>query len=374
MAASETDFESERAELLDALRGTAGEVSFPAIERALRGSRLALEAEHAHTTKIWRSPLSLFSRRSAPASAPDWAIGCAETAQALVAEACEVGDLAAIYERQVQVALESGEGGLHRIAVREVLEQLQVLTDELRDHVPLLLAARAALDSPDTASKEAPSGLAGFREASSARPRPKLKRECILEPADSFQNVARSVSARFSGLAGWAAASALSLGGVSTDSEVGAPPPELGPEEGEVRLRAVYVRAGTLIDELRFDYSDGTHHTLHCGLGGTWQAPFKLASDEHLVEIRGKQGWFFDSVCFVTSRGRKSIVYGKDDKGTPFQHRASPSTQIWTVACDLAGRIERLVEKPAPAPSPSTSEQPVPALSPVESGSPIPVA
>merc|ERR1711879_1080162 len=95
-----------------------------------------------------------------------------------------------------------------------------------------------------------------------------------------------------------------------------------------------------------FDYSDGTSSTQHCGFGGTWQVPFRLARGEYLIEIRGRQGWFFDSVCFVTSRGRKSVVYGNDAKGEPFQRKAGPSSQIWSVVCGISGKIDELVEKP----------------------------
>mmetsp|Transcript_112363 Transcript_112363/g.348765 ORF Transcript_112363/g.348765 Transcript_112363/m.348765 type:complete len:133 (+) Transcript_112363:3-401(+) len=71
----------------------------------------------------------------------------------LVDEAAELQDLSDVYEAQISKAQSTGQG-LHRASLRRQLDRLDELALRFDSHVPLLLAARSAFDSPQDAPED----------------------------------------------------------------------------------------------------------------------------------------------------------------------------------------------------------------------------
>eukprot|EP00930_Biecheleria_cincta_P055499 TRINITY_DN4181_c0_g1_i1.p1 TRINITY_DN4181_c0_g1~~TRINITY_DN4181_c0_g1_i1.p1 ORF type:complete len:606 (+),score=73.73 TRINITY_DN4181_c0_g1_i1:55-1872(+) len=116
---------------------------------------------------------------------------------------------------------------------------------------------------------------------------------------------------------------------------------------GSSRLVEIEVRAGALVDQLKFRYSDGTANV--CGHhGGSEQRPFCLREGEFLTAIHCHQGDSLDAIQFVTSSRRTSPWYGNPYGGAPTYFEAAPRMQIWSVerSHHRCGRIHGLVERP----------------------------
>lgn len=108
------------------------------------------------------------------------------------------------------------------------------------------------------------------------------------------------------------------------------------------------VRAGSFVYSVGFEYSDGTARASLSGWGGEDQEPFVLEEGEVLAGVRGRQGLSLDAISFVTSRGRESALFGNPGGGTDFSLDATQGFQIWSIERNLAGRVVRLIEVPAP--------------------------
>lgn len=88
-------------------------------------------------------------------------------------------------------------------------------------------------------------------------------------------------------------------------------------EGAEQRVVAVEVRAGVLIDLIRFRFADGSTRD-HGQEGGALAGRFELEEGETLTRITGSSGDSLDSVQFHTSSGRSSQVFGNAGGGRPF--------------------------------------------------------
>lgn len=117
----------------------------------------------------------------------------------------------------------------------------------------------------------------------------------------------------------------------------------------EVRLKEVRIRAGHLVDQIAFHYSDGSSDVLG-GNGGIMQQPFVLDEDEYLVKIDGQAGESLDGIRFQTSNGKRSKWFG-GKAGARFDFQATEGMQIWSVKRSLSGmcpKVESLVERVIP--------------------------
>lgn len=119
---------------------------------------------HRALSQAWKSPLSLFEGRDADEASqrgvPAWAVACAMKARGLADEASALGNRADEYEMQLTIADREGRDGrgLRREPVRKLTEQLEDLEQRIRTHVPFLVEARKAFDSPHAASGGSTSG------------------------------------------------------------------------------------------------------------------------------------------------------------------------------------------------------------------------
>eukprot|EP00929_Paragymnodinium_shiwhaense_P017240 TRINITY_DN12628_c0_g1_i2.p1 TRINITY_DN12628_c0_g1~~TRINITY_DN12628_c0_g1_i2.p1 ORF type:complete len:2359 (-),score=516.31 TRINITY_DN12628_c0_g1_i2:144-7220(-) len=379
--------EQEDAEVRIALRKNMP-LTAAALLRSLQRSRRTLMATHKDATTAWRTPLSLFGARAEAEArdrlVPEWAITCVQDTKRLIDEAMELHDLCDVYETQIRAA-SSSDARLHRVALRTQFERLDDLLPRLRESVAVVHAARCAFDLPAEAPGEMPIGLlavaAGGRRGAKSE-----ARVGILNHAPSlddrlrclYRDLSRSLS---SNSASPTAASsevlttkelareneglplptkpapdvvAAPVAAVAESDAILAPPLEEAPAS---RLLKVRVRAGSLVDLILFDYSDGSVQPCPWGHGGVEHPPFVLEKNEVLVEVRGRAGWFLDAIQFVTSSGRFSPMYGSGSGGKAFELRVAPGKQLWALERTVLGTIASLVEQPMPKVTPCTPPQ-----------------
>lgn len=140
-----------------------------------------VEEGHKALSQAWKSPLSLFEERDADGAlqqgVPAWAVACAMKARRLADESSALGNRADEYEMQLTIADREGRDGrgLRREPVRKLTEQLDELEQRIRTHVPFLVEARKAFDSPHSASGGATSGNGANAAVGSDVVRPRWK-------------------------------------------------------------------------------------------------------------------------------------------------------------------------------------------------------
>ena len=103
----------------------------------------------------------------------------------------------------------------------------------------------------------------------------------------------------------------------------------------ELRVTRVTVCTGLYVDSITFRLSDGSHH-FYGGNGGSQQPPFDLDKDEHIVELRCREGDALDQVQFVTSSGRTSQQYGGHG-GQAIVRTLPGSEPVAGLVCDHSG-------------------------------------
>lgn len=203
----------EDAEVRRALQNVAWSVDFQALGRVLRRSHRALFAVLKAAIEVWRSPLSLFDDRAEAVAldsgVPAWSVTCVAHARELTDRASELHDLADVYGAQIHVADRDGKG-IHRESMRRQLDKLDALSQSLRDHVPLLLAARVAFDRPAEAPQVAPEAVASFLDSLARRESSPLgvgdtpaisdARVTILQQGATVQSTMRGLSHTLSSL------------------------------------------------------------------------------------------------------------------------------------------------------------------------------
>jgi hypothetical protein len=80
----------------------------------------------------------------------------------------------------------------------------------------------------------------------------------------------------------------------------------------QTRLAMIRVRAGDHVDRIELHFSDESI-SAYGGCGGTWHEPVMLAPGEGIAEVRCRQRGSLDSIQFVTTRGRESPIFGRQD-------------------------------------------------------------
>jgi len=124
---------------------------------ALHRSHAAVQEAHRLATQLWRSPLSLFDGCAKHAGVPRWSVDAVQRAKLLVQEAARLGRLVETYGTQVNMA-KRDHRGIARQPVLVLLDQLDSLARDLREHLSLLQAARSSFDT----AKEAWARTAGL--------------------------------------------------------------------------------------------------------------------------------------------------------------------------------------------------------------------
>jgi len=129
-------------------------ISAERLHDALQRANHGVHAEHRSATNVWRSPLSLFDSRAEATARqkgiPSWAIDAVLKAQRLGFEAAQLGDRTDAYKMQIDMAKRERRG-IARAPLLRQLEQLDLLAQRLREHAPILQAARALFDAPRSA-------------------------------------------------------------------------------------------------------------------------------------------------------------------------------------------------------------------------------
>lgn len=346
--------EEERGRVHKALRECKGrrlDVPYAAIRRVLRRGNDRAQSAHQAITKTWRTPLSLFDAEAEAAAVgrgtPAWALECVRITQQLVGEAAELQDYADVYDAQLVAAAESGRG-LHLPSLLAQVDRLDSLAHRfdllLSSHagtLSTLCAARAAIDSPAAAMQVSPIELSLFVETV---PSDEVQGGdiAILQPdvgmGERFSDLHRHVLQR---LTSDNASQFRRFVDEEADHLTRC-------QTAEPRLQKVRVRSGKLVDEIRFEFSDGSDQRFPYGLRGIEREPFELRRGEFLVKIQGRRGWCLDAIKFITNRGRESVLYGNTDGGSPFVLCASPCSQIWGLERDVLGKVSHIVERPVP--------------------------
>lgn len=132
----------------------------PRLQQALREVRRDVDASHRALTQAWGEPLALFGAEAAAAAeargVPRWALARVWEAQGLVERAVELGDLADMYEAQLDIVANAdcGERGVLKSPVCMLIERLDDLAQRLKVHVHVLEAARNAFASPKSLATE----------------------------------------------------------------------------------------------------------------------------------------------------------------------------------------------------------------------------
>ena len=93
------------------------------------------------------------------------------------------------------------------------------------------------------------------------------------------------------------------------------------------RVACLKVRSGELVDGITFEYTDDTSLAFG-GDGGTEQS-FALDHEggEHLVRIKVRCGDYVDAVRFLTSTGRQSPWYGREEHGRELVFQLDDTTE-----------------------------------------------
>jgi hypothetical protein len=87
------------------------------------------------------------------------------------------------------------------------------------------------------------------------------------------------------------------------------------------RIASIRVLAGARINQIQINYcepSGAPHHVEFGQTGGHPNPLFVLDANEHIVAVLGRSGGRLDAIQFVTSKGRKSPMYGGKG-GRPFE-------------------------------------------------------
>lgn len=111
------------------------------------------------------------------------------------------------------------------------------------------------------------------------------------------------------------------------------------PQRGRLwrRLRRIRVRTGMLVDNITFEYSDGSS-SVHGGQGGEERAAVELGESDHLIALVCRQGDALDSVAFLVARGsQRSLtahVYGNVGGGDVMHTRALLPSHLLQVEWD----------------------------------------
>mmetsp|Transcript_127188 Transcript_127188/g.231099 ORF Transcript_127188/g.231099 Transcript_127188/m.231099 type:complete len:266 (-) Transcript_127188:153-950(-) len=120
--------------------------------RLLQQQHESVAASHRALTAAWQGPLSLFGAtaeaRAVEQGVPPWAVAAVHTAQDLVDEAAELGDLTDVYNVQLVMAVREGHG-LLRAPLQGLIEYLDDLSMRLTAHVPAMILARMAFDKQE---------------------------------------------------------------------------------------------------------------------------------------------------------------------------------------------------------------------------------
>ena len=90
------------------------------------------------------------------------------------------------------------------------------------------------------------------------------------------------------------------------------------------RLLEVGVRCGALIDCISFTFTGAVVDVVEVVdygdvRGGEARTPFRLEEGEYVTAVSGRGGDSLDAVCFHTSKGRASEMYGNPNGGSPFR-------------------------------------------------------
>jgi len=141
-----------RAALRGDLQGESEVLRADVLCGALHRSHAAVQEAHSLATQIWQSSLSLFDSRAehaaAEAGVPQWAVSAVQRAKLLVQEAARLGDLVDVYEAKVNIAKREKDvyAGVTRKKVLALLDQLDSLARDLREHLELLQKARKSFN------------------------------------------------------------------------------------------------------------------------------------------------------------------------------------------------------------------------------------
>jgi len=122
-------------------------------------------------------------------------------------------------------------------------------------------------------------------------------------------------------------------------------------DDGATHLLKITVRAGHLIDQVAFHYSDG----MVTSMGGNRVErlcvdEFALQDGEYFTAVKVREGDSLDAIQFETNLGRKTPMWGNESGGEPYTMAASDGNQIWRLENKgFCGIVRKVVERPVPS-------------------------